>query len=121
MALAALEGVVSKLEEEYLALLPEAIPFLSELFEDPDEAVEGAARTLTARLTELSGEDLKSLMRDGGSGEEKWSVDNVVERRGRGECERGAIDCDDTSERYHLASSSRVMRDDVEVVVRARR
>ena len=66
MALAALEGVVSKLEEEYLALLPEAIPFLSELFEDPDEAVEGAARTLTARLTELSGEDLKSLMRDGG-------------------------------------------------------
>jgi len=66
VALAALEGVVSKLEEEYLALLPEAIPFLSELFEDPDEAVEGAARTLTARLTELSGEDLKSLMRDGG-------------------------------------------------------
>ena len=48
--------------EEYLALLPEAIPFLSELFEDPDEAVEGAARAFTGRLTELSGEDLKSLM-----------------------------------------------------------
>ena len=66
VALAALEGVVGKLEEEYLALLPEAIPFLSELFEDPDEAVEGAARTLTAKLTELSGEDLKSLMLNGG-------------------------------------------------------
>jgi U3 small nucleolar RNA-associated protein 10 len=50
------------LREEYLALLPEAIPFLSELFEDPDEAVEGAARAFTGRLTELSGEDLKSLM-----------------------------------------------------------
>jgi U3 small nucleolar RNA-associated protein 10 len=44
----------------------EAIPFLSELFEDPDEAVEGAARNLTARLTEMSGEDLKSLMAEGG-------------------------------------------------------
>jgi len=47
---------------EAAALLPEAIPFLSELFEDPDEAVEGAARAFTGRLTELSGEDLKSLM-----------------------------------------------------------
>jgi len=62
VALAALGAVVDKLQEEYLALLPEAIPFLSELFEDPDEAVEGAARAFTGRLTELSGEDLKSLM-----------------------------------------------------------
>ena len=62
VALAALSAVVDKLREEYLALLPEAIPFLSELFEDPDEAVEGAARAFTGRLTELSGEDLKSLM-----------------------------------------------------------
>ena len=66
VAIAALGAVVDKLREEYLALLPEAIPFLSELFEDPDEAVEGAARSLTARLTEMSGEDLKSLMAEGG-------------------------------------------------------
>jgi U3 small nucleolar RNA-associated protein 10 len=66
IAIAALSAVVDRLQEEYLALLPEAIPFLSELFEDPDEAVEGAARSLTARLTEMSGEDLKSLMAEGG-------------------------------------------------------
>ena len=66
LALAALGAIVDALEEEYLALLPEAIPFLSELFEDPDERVEAAARKLTARLTELSGEDLKSLMSEGG-------------------------------------------------------
>ena len=47
-------------------MLPESIPYLSELFEDPDEGVEGAARELTATLAELSGEDLKSLMATGG-------------------------------------------------------
>ena len=46
--------------------MPESIPYLSELFEDPDEEVEGAARDLTATLAELSGEDLKSLMATGG-------------------------------------------------------
>ena len=51
IAIAALSAVVDRLQEEYLVLLPEAIPFLSELFEDPDEAVEGAARALTLRLT----------------------------------------------------------------------
>ena len=66
VALAALTETCAKLQEEYLVLLPEAIPFLSELFEDPDEGVEGAARALTATLAELSGENLKSLMATGG-------------------------------------------------------
>ena len=66
VAVAALDAVADALREEYLALLPEAIPFVSELFEDPDEAVEASARALTAKLTELSGEDLKTLMTEGG-------------------------------------------------------
>mgnify|MGYP002176149975 FL=1 len=68
VALAALLETTNKLQEEYLVLLPEAIPFLSELFEDPDENVEAAARTLTATLAELSGDDLTSLMAGGGDG-----------------------------------------------------
>ena len=66
VAVAALAATTAKLEEEFLTLLPESIPYLSELFEDPDEEVEGAARDLTATLAELSGEDLKSLMATGG-------------------------------------------------------
>ena len=66
VAVAALAATTARLEEEFLTLLPESIPYLSELFEDPDEQVEGAARELTATLAELSGEDLKSLMATGG-------------------------------------------------------
>ena len=66
VAVAALAATTARLEEEFLTLLPESIPYLSELFEDPDEGVEGAARELTATLAELSGEDLKSLMATGG-------------------------------------------------------
>ena len=66
VAVAALAATTAKLQEEFLTLLPESIPYLSELFEDPDENVEGAARELTATLAELSGEDLKSLMATGG-------------------------------------------------------
>ena len=66
VAVAALAATTARLQEEFLTLLPESIPYLSELFEDPDEEVEGAARELTATLAELSGEDLKSLMATGG-------------------------------------------------------
>jgi len=55
------EGLVEALGEEYLVMLPETIPFLAELCEDTDEDVEAAARSLTVRLGELSGEDLKEL------------------------------------------------------------
>ena len=65
-AVAALAATTARLEEEFLTLLPESIPYLSELFEDPDEEVEGAARELTATLAELSGKRLKSLMATGG-------------------------------------------------------
>ena len=55
----------ARLEEEFLTLLPESIPYLSELFEDPDEEVEerrGAHGDARGAL----GEDLKSLMATGG-------------------------------------------------------
>jgi len=57
--------VVDKLQEEYLVLLPEAIPFLAELTEDIEPEIERMTRKLTKRLSELSGEDLKTLMTDG--------------------------------------------------------
>ena len=60
-----IDQVVDKLQEEYLALLPEAIPFMAELMEDFDTEIELETRKLTKRLSALSGEDLKSLMRDG--------------------------------------------------------
>ncbi|OUS46839.1 hypothetical protein BE221DRAFT_8521 [Ostreococcus tauri] len=61
----AIEQIVDKLQEEYLALLPEAIPFMAELMEDLEPEIERMARKLTKRLSDLAGEDLKTLMRDG--------------------------------------------------------
>jgi U3 small nucleolar RNA-associated protein 10 len=59
------ERVVDALQEEYLTLLPEAIPFLAELQEDLEPYIEHITRKLTKKLSELSGEDLKTLMKDG--------------------------------------------------------
>ena len=44
------------LHEEYLTLLPEMLPFLSELMEDNDGGVEAECQVLLATLEELSGE-----------------------------------------------------------------
>ncbi len=44
-------------------LLPEAIPFVAELLEDPDVAVEAAAQRLVAQLETLSGEKLDQYLR----------------------------------------------------------
>lgn len=60
-----IEQIVDKLQEEYLQLLPEAIPFLAELTEDLEPEIERMARKITKALSKLSGEDLKTLMRDG--------------------------------------------------------
>jgi hypothetical protein len=48
--------------EEYLILLPETIPFLSELLEDPVDSIERKTRTFLDELTELSGEDMEDYM-----------------------------------------------------------
>jgi U3 small nucleolar RNA-associated protein 10 len=60
-------GVVSRLaellREEYLMLLPEALPFVAELIEDGEVAVEGAAQGLVAQLEALSGERLEQYLK----------------------------------------------------------
>lgn len=64
--LAALESVMAianALQEEYLSLIPEALPFLAELLEDEDQTVEAHAATALKRLEELSGEDLKAYLK----------------------------------------------------------
>ena len=64
--LAALETVfnlVTSLREEYLQLLPETLPFLAELLEDPDRGVEVRAREALKELEVLADEDLSGYMR----------------------------------------------------------
>lgn len=55
--------LVARLSEEYLVLLPETLPFLAELLEDAELAVESAAAALVRRLEELSGESLEQYLR----------------------------------------------------------
>ena len=62
-ALAVLAGLVERVREEYLVLLPEALPFLAELVEDPEHAVEAATQSLLRRLEELSGESLEHYLK----------------------------------------------------------
>ena len=57
-AVAAVDGLVGRMREEYLLLLPEAIPFLAELLEDPEHRVAVATQRLIKTLEELSGESL---------------------------------------------------------------
>ena len=55
-SLSALSALVEKLREDYLALLPEAIPFLAELLEDDVNEVEVAAQTTIANMENMLGE-----------------------------------------------------------------
>ena len=58
-SLSALSALVEKLGEDYLALLPEAIPFLAELLEDDVHEVEVAAQTTIANMENILGEPLQ--------------------------------------------------------------
>lgn len=60
--LAALEvlcEMARKLGEDFLPLLPETVPFLAELLEDEEEAVESACQKAVQELEEILGEPLK--------------------------------------------------------------
>lgn len=48
-----------KLGEDFLPLLPETVPFLAELLEDEEEAVESACQKAVQNLEEVLGEPLK--------------------------------------------------------------
>jgi len=63
LALEVLVQVVERLREEYLPLLPETIPFLAELLEDVEPAVEARAQALMALLEDVSGEKLDQYLK----------------------------------------------------------
>ena len=54
---------MGRLNEEYLTLLPETLPFLAELLEDSELAVEARAAALVKQLEALSGESLEQYLR----------------------------------------------------------
>ena len=61
-AVAAVEGLVGRMREEYLLLLPETIPFVAELLEDAEHQVRVVTQRLIKTLEELSGESLEQYL-----------------------------------------------------------
>lgn len=61
-ALLAVQALFDKLAEEFLVLLPDTIPFLAELMEDEDVAMESLVKQLVQRIEELSGENLDQYL-----------------------------------------------------------
>lgn len=64
--LAAMEAsfnFAARLRSDFIALLPETLPFLSELLEDSAAAVAARNADLIALLEEISGEDLQEYLR----------------------------------------------------------
>ena len=62
-AIAVVDGLIARMREEYLLLLPEALPFLAELLEDPEHLVASATQLLIRKLEELSGESLEQYLK----------------------------------------------------------
>ncbi|KAG2446493.1 hypothetical protein HYH02_008484 [Chlamydomonas schloesseri] len=63
LALEVVAQLVDRLREEYLVLLPESLPFLSELLEDVDAGVAERVRQVVAQLEEISGEKLDEYLK----------------------------------------------------------
>jgi len=61
-ALETVMAICATLQEEYLVLVPEALPFLSELLEDEDARVERRAVEVINAMSEKSGEDLQQYL-----------------------------------------------------------
>lgn len=61
-ALATVAGLVTRMREEYLLLLPETLPFLAELLEDPEHEIVTLTQQLIKNLEELSGESLEQYL-----------------------------------------------------------
>ena len=65
MRLAAVQcemSLTEKLGEEWLALLPEMLPFISELQEDDDEMVEQEVRRWILKIEGTLGESLDTML-----------------------------------------------------------
>lgn len=55
-------SLTERLGEEWLALLPEMLPFISELMEDEDEAVEKEVRRWVLEIEDVLGEKLDDML-----------------------------------------------------------
>lgn len=55
-------SLTERLGEEWLALLPEMLPFISELQEDDDEAVEHETQRWIGKIEEILGESLHPML-----------------------------------------------------------
>lgn len=62
-ALTVIQGVVGRVQENYLLLVPEMLPFLSELLEDAEIPIVAQTQALLKLLEQLSGEDLAQYMK----------------------------------------------------------
>ena len=55
--------LVERLQEEYVVMLPEAMPFMAELLEDPELAIQNRTRQLLRMLEEMTGESLDEYLK----------------------------------------------------------
>ena len=62
-ALEVVTQLVERLNEEYVILLPEAMPFLAELLEDPELSIQNKTRQLLRKLEEITGESLDEYLK----------------------------------------------------------
>jgi hypothetical protein len=62
-ALHTLQEFATCVGEEFLSLLPETLPFISEVMEDDAEDVVAAAHGLIRRLEDLSGESMQDYLK----------------------------------------------------------
>ena len=63
VALQTVQACFMAVGEEYLVLLPETLPFLAELLEDPREDIVHLAQQTVGVLSDLSGEDITSFLK----------------------------------------------------------
>jgi U3 small nucleolar RNA-associated protein 10 len=62
-AISCLLSIIETIGEEYMVLLPECLPVLSELLEDDDVEIAGAAKECVRQGEELLGESLEDSLR----------------------------------------------------------
>lgn len=55
--------LVDRLLEEYVILLPEAMPFMAELLEDPELSIQNKTRKLLRQLEAITGESLDEYLK----------------------------------------------------------
>ena len=56
------QNLTDKLGEEWLGLLPEMLPYISELQDDDDEIVEREVQRWIKRIEEILGESLDTML-----------------------------------------------------------